>query len=99
MKKVEIVIEKAFLDSLLSKFKELNIGGYTVLDVARGKGDKSGNIRNYGITDVNRTCYVFTVCTIEAHDHVINSISPFMEKTGGVLICSDVTCFHPKPKD
>ena len=99
MKKVEIVIERAFLPTLLEKLKELNIGGYTVLDVAQGNGGKSGNVKDYGVTDINRNSYIFTVCSIDEHDHIITAISPFIEKTGGILICSDVTCFYPKPKD
>ncbi|HEX8545840.1 MAG TPA: P-II family nitrogen regulator [Cytophagaceae bacterium] len=96
MKKIDIVIEHAFLDKLVHKLEDLNIGGYTVLDVVGGRGLKSGKVKDYGVTEINRMNYIFILCSVVDEENIISNISPFIEKAGGIMACSDVTSFYPK---
>ncbi|MFN4012526.1 MAG: P-II family nitrogen regulator [Aquificaceae bacterium] len=89
MKKVEIVVDSVFLNRVLEVLEKAGVSGYTVIKDALGKGER-GIMAGDELTDVFKNSYIFTVCTKEVADKIVQDVSPILKRAGGICILSDV---------
>lgn len=89
MKKVEIVVDSVFLNRVLEILERAGVSGYTVIKDALGKGER-GIMAGDELTDVFKNSYIFTVCTEEVVNNIVQDLRPLLKKVGGVCIVSDV---------
>ncbi|MFL5730752.1 MAG: P-II family nitrogen regulator [Cytophagaceae bacterium] len=94
MKKVEIIIESIFLDRIIKELDEIGVGGYTVIDIIKGKGQRGGVVKTYGITGVYKNSYMFAIVSDPEQKKIVDKVTPIIKELGGILICSEVTCFY-----
>jgi nitrogen regulatory protein PII len=84
--KIEIIIPNTFLQELIEKLEELDVHGYTALEIFRGKGIKRGEHLAEGLLPTTRNSLVFTVGHKEKIENVIDQIQAYLNDRGGVLI-------------
>lgn len=89
MKKVEIVIDSVHLNRILELLQSLGVSGYTVIRDALGMGER-GIMAGDELTDVFKNSYIFTVCTEETANKIVEQIRPMLKRFGGVCLVSDV---------
>ncbi|RMH07679.1 MAG: transcriptional regulator [Aquificota bacterium] len=89
MKKVEIVVDSVHLGKMLELLQGSGVSGYTVIRDALGMGER-GLMAGDELTDVFKNSYIFTVCTEEVANKVVERIRPMLKKFGGVCLVSDV---------
>ena len=89
MKKVEVVVDRAYLNRVLDILERQGVSGYTVIRDVLGKGER-GIMAGDELTDVFKNSYVFTVCSEEIAKSIAESLRPLLSKVGGVCIISDV---------
>ncbi len=89
MKKVEIVVDSVFLNRVLEILGRAGVSGYTVIKDALGKGER-GIMAGDELTDVFKNSYIFTVCTEETVNKIVQELRPLLKKAGGVCLVSDV---------
>ncbi|MFN3598994.1 MAG: P-II family nitrogen regulator [Aquificaceae bacterium] len=89
MKKVEIVVDSVFLNRVLEILERTGVSGYTVIKDALGKGER-GVMAGDELTDVFKNSYIFTICTEETVNKIVQELRPLLKKVGGVCLVSDV---------
>lgn len=88
-KKLEIVIEKPLVNRLCDRLTAIGAPGYTVLDYARGSGDR-GERRGDEPTSTSSNSVVIVACEDEALlNELIEAIRPLLSRSGGVCLVSD----------
>ena len=90
MKKIEIILESAYLNRLIELFDKKEITGYTIIRDVEGKGI-TGIKSADEITDVFTNNYVFTVCDEDKLMSIVEDIRAFIKRYGGRCIVSDVS--------
>ncbi len=88
-KKIEIVLGQTFVPRILHFITQLNIGGYTLIKNVIGLGDH-GEQDCQELVDVHSNSYFIIVTTQEKAEAFIQQVRPLIEKTGGMLLISDV---------
>lgn len=90
MKKVEMILEKRFLNELIAKLDDVNIQGYSLVEIARGSGAKSGKTVDYGFTCVNKNFIVMCVCSNDEFKLIKSEILPFLKEVEGYVYVAEV---------
>ena len=88
MKKIEIIIDKAFLNKILPKFDEAGIGGYSVIEVLRGKGDANDETVSSGAIFASKSVYILSIAEENSIEPFKRAVLPFISDAGGVFIVS-----------
>ena len=89
MKKIEVIVEKVYLNRLLDLFKQKEITGNTIIPDIQGCGGHGLKMAD-DVTDVFSNNYIFTVCDEEKFLFMIEDIRSFIKKYGGKCIITDV---------
>ncbi len=84
--KIEIIISNTFLQSLIEKLESAGIHGYTAVEIFRGKGVKRGEQLSEGLLPTSRNTLLFTVASAEMVQKIIETIQPFLDDRGGILM-------------
>jgi nitrogen regulatory protein PII len=88
VKRVEIVINSAFVDATLDLLDQAQVSGYTVIKETSGKGDRGPSCDdlycNY------HGSFIMTVCTNERQlNCLVEKLKPLLKKAGGVCLIDD----------
>ncbi|MCS6903900.1 MAG: hypothetical protein RML72_04345 [Bacteroidia bacterium] len=84
--KIEIIIPSAYLHRLIQTFEELAITGYSVLEISKGKGAKEGETYASGAIAGIQNMLVFTICTQEERERLVQKIAHPIKSLGGLII-------------
>ena len=90
VKKIEIIITATFVRKTLDILTELNVSGYTEIDVVKGKGTRSGEVFDKGNIPVYKNAFIVIVCSPDKASQVIEKLDDMIQKNGGLLLISDV---------
>lgn len=90
LKKVEVVIASTFIKQVIERFNKANVKGFTAIEIAKGRGIKSGETIDEGMIPVYKNHYIFVLCDEDQARELINLIDPLIKKAGGLIILSDV---------
>lgn len=88
VKRIEIVTLSLEIGRLCRALERVEITDYTVIDDARGKGDR-GVRGNDELSNVFKNSLLLTTCTPESLDRVLDAVRPILSRFGGVCIVSD----------
>jgi len=88
IKRVEIVIESVHLPALRAVLDEVGVPGYTILERAKGKGDR-GEQGGDELTDVFNNTYVITACSESLAHTVATRVRPILTRFGGLCLISE----------
>jgi nitrogen regulatory protein PII len=91
-RKVEIVVNRPYLEKILEFLEKVGVKGYTVIEDVKGLGDK-GFMGGDEITDTFKNSYIFTVCDEETAKKIEDGIIPLLKKYGGICVISDVKAY------
>lgn len=89
--KVESVFPALYERELLELLRELNIHGFTILDVLKGKGLKSGEAFTSGNITVNKNLYLFLLCQPEECPAICAALKEFLREVGGFVLWHEAT--------
>lgn len=92
--KLEFVVSTALVNKVINKLEDSGIKEFTLLDIARGRGNRDGEVSDSRIMATNNV-YLFTVCTKEQKDKAVEILGPFFETVGGLFMISEVDCIDP----
>ena len=73
---------------LCRALERVEITDYTVIDDARGKGDR-GVRGNDELSDVFKNSLLLTTCAPESLDRVLEVVRPILQRFGGMCLVSD----------
>lgn len=85
MKKVEVIIEKRFLDEFVTLLEEKQLSGYTILEIVRGLGKTYGKTYDLGITSFDKHFFVITICDEAEYSILKEKILPFIKEIDGLI--------------
>ncbi len=88
VKRLEIVIESVYVETLLRRLKAIGVEGYTVIRGASGWGE-TGVRRSDGVSGVFENCLILCVISSETAEAVVQEVRPILKKHGGVAMLSD----------
>lgn len=98
-KKVEILIEGVKLDAIIYQLEEIGVPGFTVVGNISGKG-ANGVLDHNCKAKVFENTYIFTVCTEEQAEQVLQYLNEVFKYFSGACFVSDVqTLVNTHPKD
>lgn len=89
MKKVEVIIESAYMKMFLELFSKNSIKDYTLIRDIEGHGSHGLKSAD-DITDVFSNNYIFTVCEEHTFENMKEDVRAFIKRYGGKCIVSDV---------
>ncbi len=88
VKRLEIVIDRSYLNRLLNDLESCGIEGYTVLDQVRGKGER-GLRESDALADIFTNAYILVACSEETAEKAVAAIRPLLKMSGGMCLLSD----------
>lgn len=88
VKRIEIVTLSLEIGRLCRALERAGVTDYTVIDDARGKGDR-GVRGNDELSNVFKNSLLLTTCDPENLDRALDAIRPILERFGGVCLVSD----------
>lgn len=88
VKRLEIVIDRSYLNRLLKELESCGIEGYTVLDQVHGKGER-GLREGDALADIFTNTYVLVACSEEIAEKAVAGIRPILKMSGGMCLLSD----------
>ncbi len=88
VKRIEIVIDRIFVDQVLSALDRAGGTGYTLLRNATGKGDRGERLGDE-LTDVFSNCCVIAAVPVEHAPRLVEAIRPILREVGGMCLVSD----------
>jgi nitrogen regulatory protein PII len=98
-KRIEMVVDNAFLDTVEDTLNYIGVDGFTVIDVYEGKGEKGGFQHPLGSNNSDKKRYLFVYCSNEEQQKIIAALSDLFEEKGGIMTCSDIACYFPRKKN
>lgn len=84
--KIEIIINQKTLSDLVMLLDELNVTGYTVIDVISGKGIRQGHQISDELFLSSNQVMLFTVVSDEVSQEIIKEVQSFLDENKGVMI-------------
>lgn len=93
MKKVEIVVDRIHLSTIIEIIDNSGASGYTVIPDVQGRGDR-GVMSADELTDVFKNSYIFVICPDNIAASLIEAVQTALKQYGGICILSDVLCIH-----
>ena len=88
--KIEIILQSAYFNKVLKIFDELQISGYTAIEIIRGKGTKGGEIFASGSIPVYKNLLIFLICEEREKDPLLEKIVPIVRQAGGLVVYYEV---------
>lgn len=88
--KIEIIIANTFLQPVINLLEEAEVHGYSALDISRGKGTQRGEQLAEGLLPTTRNSLIFTIANKQVADKVIETVQPFLDQRGGILITTEI---------
>jgi nitrogen regulatory protein PII len=89
-KKVEIIIESLKVNQIVYELEEIGVPGFTIVGNISGKG-QNGVLDHNCKAKVFENTYLFTVCTDEQAEKVLDYIASVLEYFSGSCFVSDVS--------
>lgn len=86
IRKVEIIISNTFLQPLIEMLENVGVHGYTAVEIFRGKGAKRGEHLSEGLLPTSRNTLLFTIASADLSTKIIETVQPFLDDRGGVLL-------------
>lgn len=87
--KLEIIIAEALINSLVQYLETLGIGGYTAINISRGKGSIHGEQIESSLSSTE-TSYVFCIIAEEGSQAAFNALKPFVLTRRGLLFITPI---------
>jgi nitrogen regulatory protein PII len=88
VKRVEIVINSAFIDRTLEILDQVKVSGYTVIKETSGKGDRGASCDDLSCN--YHGSFIMTVCTNDKQlNYLVEKLKPLLKKAGGVCLIDD----------
>ena len=88
VKRIEIVTLSLEIGRLCRALERVGVNAYTVIDDARGKGDR-GIRGNDELSNVFKNSVLLTTCVPDDLDRVLDVVRPILQRFGGVCLVSD----------
>ncbi len=88
-KKVEIVIESLKLNRIVFELEEIGVPGFTIVGNISGKG-VNGAVDHNRKVKVFENTYIFTVCTTEQADKIVDYMEGVLQYFSGTCFVSNV---------
>lgn len=88
-KKIEVIIGQMYVPRILELITKSRIGGYTLIKNVIGSGDH-GEQDAQELIDVNTNSYFIIITTHAKAELLMQDVKDLMEKTGGMLLVSDI---------
>ena len=98
VKRIEIVTLSLEIGRLCRALEKAGISAYTVLDDARGKGDR-GVRGNDELSNVFKNSFLLTTCAPADIDRVLDAIRPILTRFGGMCLVSDAQYLVHETRD
>ncbi len=92
-KKVEIVVESLKVNQIVFELEEIGVPGFTIVGNISGKG-ANGVLDHNCKAKVFENTYIFTVCTTEQADKVVDYMQGVLQYFSGTCFVSDVNLFE-----
>ena len=89
--KIEIIINQRSLSDLVMTLGDIQVTGYTVIDVIAGKGIKQGTQVSDELFLASNQVMLFTIVDDELAETIIRHIQPFLDVNKGVMIMYSIT--------
>ncbi len=86
MKKLEIIIDKSYLNRLLNKFELVGVKGYSAIDIARSMGP-TNEMGPDGVL-LSNNMYVLSLIDESIVENLKTLVMPLINETGGIIITS-----------
>lgn len=83
MRKIEIICDRDHMRALVDLFGEHGLAGYSVLDIAEGKGVKRGETLGISLSGT-RSVLVVAACSIEQADAIGPELRLFVRRHRGI---------------
>lgn len=90
MKKVEVIIEKRYLDEFVTRLEEAGIPGYTIVEITRGFGPTHGKTYDLGFLPLDKHFFVITICNDEEYKILQDKIVPYVKELKGLIYSYDI---------
>jgi len=94
MKRIELIIPKSQEEDIIQVLTKIEIG-FSLVDDIRGMG-KSGLRDGIGLTDAFHNVLFIIIVQNEQLDMVIQKVSSFYKRAGGLIMVSDVEIWNHK---
>lgn len=95
-KRLSIIIEAPFLNSLLDLLDSHHVPGYTVLPALAGKGNSGSWRRDALSSDAGRMVQVLIVLDAEKVPAVLSMVRDVLDRQIGIVTLSDVEVLRPE---
>ncbi|MEZ4382925.1 MAG: hypothetical protein R3A79_16485 [Nannocystaceae bacterium] len=83
MRKIETICDRDHLRTLVNIFAKHGLGGYSVIDIAEGKGIKRGETLGISLSGT-RSVLVVAACSIEQADALGPDLQAFVRRHRGI---------------
>jgi len=91
--KIETVFPSVYQNNVLQILEDAGVAGFTMIEVKKGKGLKSGESFSSGSILANKNLYLFTICEEENCAEVTRLLSNFLQEIGGMVISYPVASY------
>lgn len=88
--KLEVIISKIYVDRLADFFELKGVGGFTALEISRGKGKLLGEHISDGISNDTLWTLVFTVITYDKLNTLRDALEKLLKTIHGTYIVTEV---------
>ena len=90
VKRVEVVVEAAEINSFLKVLKKLGVEGYTLIRHVAGQGERGQRRPDEFVYEVENA-YFIVACEEAQAVALVAAVRPMLVKTGGMCLVSDAT--------
>lgn len=90
VKRVEVVVEAAEINSFLKVLKKLGVDGYTLIRHVAGQGERGLRRPDEFVYEVENA-YFIVACDEAQAGALVAAVRPMLVKTGGMCLVSDAT--------
>jgi hypothetical protein len=87
--KLEIIIAEGFISSLVAYMDTIGIGGYTAINISRGKGSIHGEQIESSLS-TSETSYIFCILPEAGSQAAFNALKPFVITRRGLLFLTPI---------
>lgn len=90
VKRVEIVVEAAEINSFLRVLKKIGVDGYTLIRHVGGQGERGQRRPDEFVYEVENA-YFIVACDEAQAVALVEAVRPMLIKSGGMCLVSDAT--------
>ena len=87
--RIEIVIETAMIETLTKMLQKLDAPGYTLLQDAKGAGDRGVRRADQLSGDSSNSVLLISCDDLQKVQDIVDSVRPLLVRSGGICLVSD----------